>query len=102
MNLRDAFEEIKTSSERNGDLLGNYVTANFMLDPSSGKEIPLRSTLERELGFSAHHAVHHMAMAKIIALNHLGLHSEALPDDFGRAPSTVHSENSSNLKAREH
>jgi hypothetical protein len=63
------------------------VQANFMLD-GAGMEYGLPSTIQRELGFCAHHAIHHMAMIRIIALHHVGL--DDLPVDFGRAPSTVH------------
>ena len=65
------------------------VRANFMLS-GDGTEFALDSTVERELGFVAHHAIHHMAMIKLIATNHAGLDKESLPLDFGRAPSTVH------------
>jgi uncharacterized damage-inducible protein DinB len=64
------------------------VQAYFMLsgDP---KEFQLPSTLEREMGFAAHHGIHHMAMVKIIALGTLGIPRDALSLDFGRAPSTI-------------
>jgi hypothetical protein len=41
------------------------------------------------LGFAAHHAIHHMAMVKIIAIQTLGVKEIDLPADFGMAPSTV-------------
>jgi hypothetical protein len=41
------------------------------------------------IGFAAHHAIHHMAMIRLIATNHAGLEDSDLPADFGRAPSTV-------------
>jgi hypothetical protein len=64
------------------------VDACFMLsgDP---QEFRLSSTVQRELGFAAHHAIHHMALIKIIALETLKVPSDLLPSDFGRAPSTV-------------
>jgi len=64
------------------------VMANFMLT-GDGVEEELTSTIGRELGFAAHHAIHHMALIKIIALNHAELTMDDLPADFGRAPSTV-------------
>jgi hypothetical protein len=66
------------------------VKAHFMLSGDSGDEVALESTLSRELGFIAHHAIHHMAMIKIIAIHHVGLDGSDLPSDFGRAPSTIH------------
>jgi hypothetical protein len=68
------------------------VDAYFMLKGNDSAEYCLSSTTARELGFAAHHAIHHMAMVKIIATcPHVGkLHSEDLPPDFGRAPSTTH------------
>lgn len=62
--------------------------AHFML-MSDGIEVSLPSTIERELGFVAHHAIHHMAMIKLIAIHHVGLDVSDFPHDFGRAPSTL-------------
>lgn len=67
------------------------VLACFLLsgDPSEG-EFMLSSTVERELGFSAHHAIHHLAMVKIITMHTLKLLSpDAFPEGFGKAPSTI-------------
>lgn len=75
------------------------VDACFMLSGDSGLEYSLPSTVARELGFAAHHAIHHMAMVKIIATNPVvgGLLENDLPADFGRAPSTVHHDQSVSL-----
>lgn len=64
------------------------VHACFMLsgDP---QEFILPSTVARELGFAAHHGIHHMAMVKIIAVETLQIPPEALTPDFGKAPSTI-------------
>jgi hypothetical protein len=64
------------------------IDAFFMLsgDP---EEFKLPSTISRELGFAAHHGIHHLAMIKIIALESLQLDPDLLPSDFGRAPSTI-------------
>ena len=67
------------------------VNASFMLS-SDGNEMELKSTIGRELGFCAHHAIHHMAMVKIIATQTLGVDVNELPMDFGKAPSTVNFE----------
>ena len=68
------------------------VHANFYLTADAdgeSSESALPSTVGRELGFAAHHAIHHMAMVKVIALHSAGLDEDDLPPDFGRAPSTV-------------
>ena len=65
------------------------ITAYFNLSVDSNDEIGLPSTVGRELGFAAHHAIHHMAMCKVIAVQTLGVHEEELPHGFGRAPSTL-------------
>ena len=65
------------------------ITAYFNLSADSNDEIGLPSTVGRELGFAAHHAIHHMAMCKVIAVQTLGVDEEELPHGFGRAPSTL-------------
>jgi uncharacterized coiled-coil protein SlyX len=67
------------------------VQACFMLSGDTKAESVLESTLVRELGFSVHHAIHHMAMCRIIATckDVGGLTEEELPKNLGRAPSTV-------------
>lgn len=72
---------IKTSSQP--------VRAYFNISADDDAEIGLASTIERELGFAAHHAIHHMAMVKIICLHTLHFSSHDLPNGFGRAPSTL-------------
>ena len=64
------------------------VHACFFLNDSD-KEITLPTTLARELGFAAHHAIHHLAMIQIIATTSGGLARHELPDGFGKAPSTL-------------
>ena len=49
--------------------------------------VGLHSAIRRELGFSAHHDVHHLAMIKVIAM-HLNI-DHLLPDDFGKVPGTI-------------
>ena len=65
------------------------VKACFYLTSNKEHESRLPSTTARELGFAAHHAIHHLAMVKIISLQTAGLTEEELPLDFGKAPSTV-------------
>jgi hypothetical protein len=72
------------------------VQACFMLSgDENGTEYALPSSIVRELGFAAHHAIHHMAMIKIAATcSHVGQLNDAdLPVDIGRAPSTAHFDN---------
>ena len=63
------------------------VEACFMLSGDEETEHFLPSTVARELAFAAHHAIHHLALVRIIA------ESEAikldLPAGFGTAPSTT-------------
>jgi hypothetical protein len=70
------------------EIVSRPIQAYFMLsgDPH---EFQLPTTIEREMGFAAHHAIHHMAMVKIIATQTVGLSKEELSPDFGRAPSTI-------------
>lgn len=70
------------------EVVSRPIQAYFMLsgDP---QEFQLPTTIEREMGFAAHHALHHMAMVKIIATQTVGLSKEELSPDFGQAPSTV-------------
>lgn len=72
---------------------------------TDGDEAEVNSTFERELAFATHHAIHHQAMMKAIAIEHgvrfeggesVGLTSAsrsvsapAVPASFGVAPSTV-------------
>jgi hypothetical protein len=65
------------------------IATYFNLSADTNDEIRLLSTIGRELGFAAHHAIHHMAMVKIIATKTLGYNENELPHGFGRAPSTL-------------
>jgi hypothetical protein len=80
-------------------LSDQIVYANFMLNGDSDQQFPLQSTIGRELGFAAHHAIHHMAMVRTIIVSSnivpgeeiLLLESE-IPFNFGKAPSTINFE----------
>jgi hypothetical protein len=87
VNLSDILKELSNNDASSSEGLTQPVQAHFMLS-GDGNEFALPSTIQRELGFCAHHAIHHMAMIRLIAENHIGL--KDLPADFGRAPSTVH------------
>jgi len=102
-NDNDRLDErtLKKEDSMNICELGNYpVKASFLLSSDSDNnkdgrlnEIELSSTIGRELGFAAHHAIHHMAMVKIIVVETIGLDVRDLPPDFGRAPSTIQHDN---------
>ena len=91
--LMDVFaeEEDRLQDDTQEPLTGGSTTVHFMLS-DDGKEFPLVSSLSRELQFVLHHAIHHLAMVKIIAVHHIGLQSELIPRDFGKAPSTLNYE----------
>ena len=86
-------EETNQASHTN--LMDHRVWAYFQLSGDDSSEYPLPSTVARELGFAAHHAIHHLAMVRIIALQSspgVGLDISDIPPDFGRAPSTLNFE----------
>ncbi len=86
-SLWQILEEMKAIENEN--IPDNEVNASFMLSSSSGTEFKLKSTIGRELGFAAHHAIHHLAMVKIIATQTLGMGEDEFHPDFGKAPSTI-------------
>lgn len=75
---------------------------NETSDDANEKDLSsaLPSTIARELGFVAHHTIHHLAMIKIIVTNPFHptdseghqpyLSASELPPTFGKAPSTIH------------
>ncbi len=88
----DIFQSLQTVSSDNDDgnaLISSSVTSYFNLNADSNTEIGLPSTIGRELGFVAHHAIHHMALVKIIATKTLNIKEGELPNEFGKAPSTI-------------
>ncbi|KAL7538506.1 hypothetical protein ACHAXR_008602 [Thalassiosira sp. AJA248-18] len=86
VDVVDVFQTLETQDESVSMI---PITAHFNLSADSDAEIGLPSTVGRELGFAAHHAIHHMAMVKIIAVQTLGFDEGELPHGFGRAPSTL-------------
>ena len=88
----DVFRSLNMTIGDNGDRVITTaipITAYFNLTADDDTEIRLSSTIERELGFAAHHAIHHLAMCRIICLQTVGLSEDELPEGFGRAPSTI-------------
>lgn len=84
----DAFASARSAlASLDEEALGKAVRVRVMLT-GDGREAVLESTFARELFFAGHHAVHHYAMMRAIAV---GLGREVEPC-FGRAPSTVNHE----------
>ena len=52
-------------------------------------DVEFRSTVERELWFVSHHALHHNAMVYTIAAESSDEAKGVLPQTFGMAPATI-------------
>ncbi|ETV73412.1 hypothetical protein H257_11560 [Aphanomyces astaci] len=87
----DEMNAIRALAARVADdkFLARHVHAAFRLS-AEGEEVTLRSTVEREMAFAVHHAIHHHALIKVILTTHFP--HVPLPFSFGVAPSTVHYE----------
>lgn len=88
-DVAEVFKSLKIGDAKNNLITSQRVTAYFNLSADDDAEIALPSTVERELGFVVHHAIHHLAMVKIICLQTVGISEDELPEGFGRAPSTM-------------
>jgi len=95
--VQDIFDGVFVGCDKEGDELATLdgqkvLTASFTL-PSGERddiEIPLTSTLEREMGFVCHHSLHHHRLLRAIAMaGHTGLAADDLPLGFGRPPSVL-------------
>lgn len=87
-------EELNVKENCSEDfLLCQPIKTSFLLSADGTTDTEMVSTIGRELGFVVHHAIHHMAMVKIIATKTLSLTAKDLPPDFGRAPSTTQYDN---------
>lgn len=95
--VRDIFDGVHAGCEEEGNRLATLdgkkgLTAYINL-PSGERddiEIPLASTLEREMGFVCHHAIHHHRLTRAMAMaGKTGLKPEDLPPGFGRPPSSL-------------
>lgn len=98
--LDNILQELKITKDDENNITEVDVYASFMLSSNHNNdkqddpdETPLKSTIGRELGFAAHHAIHHLSMVRIIAIHTLGLEEKDLSSDFGKAPSTIRFEN---------
>ena len=64
------------------------VTFSLTATPNS-PPTPFPTTVEREVAFGAHHALHHLSMMKVLAEGPVGGGVKGeLPGTFGKAPST--------------
>jgi len=83
-----------TKEEMALQILERPIWASFLLtseaSTSSADDMPLLiSNVGRELSFVAHHALHHLALIKIIGVNIKAFTEKDLPLGFGKAPSTL-------------
>lgn len=99
--VQNVFESVSKLEQMEGDLDlldgDKTLTANFNFPcGKDGKELmefPLTSTLEREMGFVCHHAIHHNKIIKAMArAGKVGLTMDDIPTDFGRAPIALEKE----------
>lgn len=87
--VENVFQDLSTKETASKVVTTYPIKAHFFLTADESDEFGLPSTIARELGFAAHHAIHHMALIRIIATNTGGLEPGDLSPDFGRAPSTI-------------
>jgi hypothetical protein len=85
---KEGGQGIQNSSPQGNQLV--KVAFSMSVDSSSQFTV-FNSTLSRELAFASHHALHHLAMMKIIATSNdeIGLRNKEFPGGFGKAPATV-------------
>jgi hypothetical protein len=88
--VEGVFRNLSDTTTHPEKLMRRSVNAKFYLSGDESDEFALPSTIARELGFAAHHAIHHLALVKLIATGHAQLDPSDLPEGFGRAPSTLH------------
>lgn len=87
-SLNNILQELQIFNDKS--ICDENIYASFMISSDSNdQEVQLKSTIGRELGFAAHHAIHHLAMVRVIALQTLGLEDHEISSDFGKAPSTI-------------
>lgn len=85
VDVVEVFRALETEDE---NVTRIPIDAYHMLSADSDKELALQSTIGRELGFCAHHSIHHMFMVKVIAVHTLCWNDGEFPHGFGKAPST--------------
>lgn len=85
---RKAIEDASARlAELDEEALATEVSVRFMFN-GRGDQAVVRSTVGRELAFAMHHAIHHQAMMRAIAVEQ-GIE---VPEAFGKAPDTVRHE----------
>ena len=106
----DGKDESSSSSSSSQQQHLQTMKSCFMLSGSESQEYELDTTIGRELGFVVHHAIHHLALVKVIVTQPtitnvddydddprcngiIGLSTNDLPTDFGTAPSTINYNN---------
>ena len=101
MDKRHLDGRLEEEDSINNFEVGSYpVKASFLLSSNTANDkdssvngIELSSTIGRELGFAGHHAIHHIAMVKIIVAKTIGMDVKELSPNFGRASSSHQSNN---------
>jgi hypothetical protein len=96
--IRDIFDSVRSGVDKDRHELAEssgkkVVRVSFDL-PSGVRDdvhlFPLTSTLEREMAFSAHHALHHHRLLRVLAAaGKVGLELRDLPPGFGLPPSML-------------
>mmetsp|Transcript_3151 Transcript_3151/g.10448 ORF Transcript_3151/g.10448 Transcript_3151/m.10448 type:complete len:247 (-) Transcript_3151:317-1057(-) len=74
----------KDPSLLHADVVAQFATS---AEQDSFHDVP--STIQRELSFVSHHAYHHLAMIRLVAIHHLKIPEAHLPAHLGRAPATI-------------
>lgn len=90
-SIRDNINALRSLIPR-VDILEHAVVTRFIADGALRTEAQAHSTVERELIFVGHHAVHHIAMIKLMLIQH----GYSVSRDVGKAPSTIAYERQSN------
>lgn len=94
-DLSAAIEAIMECSFKHGQITEEMLTkplkVQFNLSGSDESKHTFETNAARELWFAAHHSIHHQAMIKLIIRCHVenDMLKQALPKDFGMAPSTI-------------
>lgn len=84
--LLDLVDLHMNNAETNFDLDQETISCTFKLDPIEAEDQTFTSTAGREIAFSVHHAIHHLAMIRLI-LKSQGVSISEL-ENLGVAPAT--------------
>ncbi|KAJ1984942.1 hypothetical protein H4R33_004199 [Dimargaris cristalligena] len=83
--IEDLVEKLRKLENRTELPLEAPIQVQALIDGKSNYQLPLDSTLGRELWFCVHHAIHHYAMIKVVGAEN----DIQTAKDFGMAPSTI-------------